>query len=442
MVKYLRNPNYTKEPYMKTFTRLLSLITILTLFTTTLIFAEDEPSIHSEAGIVIDGETGQVLYQKNPHKQLNPASITKLLTALVALESLNPQDTMTFTKEAIDTLDYGSSRIGIQEGETITVNDAFHGLLLMSANEVANAIAEETSGSISEFVIDMNRKAAELGALNSNFENPHGLNQANHLTTVYDMALITKEIIKNDYFLEIMQHTMYQIPETNKQDEIRYLSQQHKMLNNKNDMRIYREDVIAGKIGYTKESGHTLVTAAKQNDRTLIVVIMNTDSHNLYTDTEKLLDYGYNNFEANELNASLMTKTIVVQDNDVIQGKLVLEAVDNVSLLLPIDYKQDLLKYSIVEDESTNLNSTIGSVGGQCHIIMNDEVTMKVPLVITNIDIVEQEEADEQISEVVSIEEDTQTEAIDKKSMLPLFLILLTFGGLTFICLPKKRIRR
>lgn len=427
---------------MKTFTRLLSLITILTLFTTTLIFAEDEPSIHSEAGIVIDGETGQVLYQKNPHKQLNPASITKLLTALVALESLNPQDTMTFTKEAIDTLDYGSSRIGIQEGETITVNDAFHGLLLMSANEVANAIAEETSGSISEFVIDMNRKAAELGALNSNFENPHGLNQANHLTTVYDMALITKEIIKNDYFLEIMQHTMYQIPETNKQDEIRYLSQQHKMLNNKNDMRIYREDVIAGKIGYTKESGHTLVTAAKQNDRTLIVVIMNTDSHNLYTDTEKLLDYGYNNFEANELNASLMTKTIVVQDNDVIQGKLVLEAVDNVSLLLPIDYKQDLLKYSIVEDESTNLNSTIGSVGGQCHIIMNDEVTMKVPLVITNIDIVEQEEADEQISEVVSIEEDTQTEAIDKKSMLPLFLILLTFGGLTFICLPKKRIRR
>jgi len=306
---------------MKRLSLYMIFLLVATLLSQIPLIAEEEPSIHAEAGIIMDAETGQILYQKNPHRKLNPASITKLLTALIVLDTLNPQDSLTFSNKSIDSLDYGSSRIGIKEGETITVEDALHGLLLMSANEVANALAEECSGSISDFIIDMNKKAKELGAVNSNFENPHGLTQTNHLTTVYDMALITQEIIKNDYFLEIMQHTMYQIPATNLVDDIRYLSQQHKMLNNKNDMRIYREDVIAGKIGYTKESGHTLVTAAKQGDQTLIVVIMKTDATNLYTDTAKLLDYGFSNFSKDtvDINELQIKMTIIETDNQPIE---------------------------------------------------------------------------------------------------------------------------
>lgn len=425
---------------MKKLSLLLTLLMLLNSISVTFIQAEEEPDIHSEAGIIIDGNTGQILYQKNPHKQLNPASITKLLTALIAIENLSPEDTMTFSKESIDSLDYGSSRIGIKEGEIITVEDAMHGLLLMSANEVANALAEESSGSISEFVIDMNAKAKDLGATNSNFENPHGLYESNHYTTVYDMALITKEIIKNDYFLEIMSHTMYQIPETNLSDEIRYLSQQHKMVNNKNDMRIYREDVIGGKIGYTSESGHTLVTAATQADLSLIVVIMKTDANSLYSDTEKLLDYGFSNFTQATIDPNKYETTVSFSENNVVLGDILLATTQTPDLLLPDGYDKDTLEFQYDIDENlSTYSSVVGDLGGSCKVILNGEITLEQPLYIKDINqvVIETQEI---VSEVNKVEEVIEGEPADKpKSFMPLVLILLTFSALTVICIPKNR---
>lgn len=257
-----------------------------------------EPDIAAEAAIVIDATTKTVLYEKNAYERHYPASITKLMTALLSIENLSPNDLITFSTEAIFGIERGSSHIGMDVDEQITVDQALHGLLLMSANEVANGLAEAVSGSISGFAQLMTQRAKELGALDTNFVNPHGLHDDNHYTTAYDMALIGSYLAENDYFLQIMKDYTYEIPPTNKVDEIRYLSQQHKMLNPLRDATIYREDVIGGKTGYTDQARHTLVTMAKEGDTTLVTVVLQSEKDTLYSDTNKLLDYGFKYYES------------------------------------------------------------------------------------------------------------------------------------------------
>ncbi len=185
-------------------TYIMAVILTVAALSTPVSAESSKPFPTAEAAILMDASTGQVLYSKNSDKRMYPASITKLLTALVAIELLNPADILTFSEDAINSVDYNSSRIGMKPGESISVNDALHGLLLMSANEVANGIAEKAGGSIEGFVELMNERAKSLDAESSSFMNPHGLTDDNHYTTAYDMALITKEVIMLDYFLEIM----------------------------------------------------------------------------------------------------------------------------------------------------------------------------------------------------------------------------------------------
>ena len=257
--------------------------------------------LSAEAAILIDADTKTILYEKNAYTKEYPASITKLMTALLSIENLNPTDILTFSETAVNSIEFGSSHIGIKAGEQLSVNDALHGLLLMSANEVANGLAEAVSGSIDEFAKTMTKRAKELGAQNTNFVNPHGLHDDNHYTTAYDMALITSELVKNDYFLQIMQDHIYEIQPTNITDEVRHLSQQHRMLNPLRAGNYYREDVIGGKTGFTDQARHTLVTIAKQEDTTLIAVVLKSEA--IYPDTNLLLDYGFNNFHSISLHS-------------------------------------------------------------------------------------------------------------------------------------------
>lgn len=251
------------------------------------------PEIFAEAAVVIDADTGAILFEKNKARKEYPASITKVMTTVLALEKFNAEDTIVYSESAIHDIKSGSSSIGIRVGEELTFDQALHGMLLMSANEVTNGIAENHSGTTTAFVEAMNTKVETMGLTGTHFSNPHGLHDANHYTTAYDMALISKELLDNSYFMEVMGHTMYQIPVTNKCDEIRYLAQQHKMLNNKNDMTIYREDVIAGKVGFTSESGYSLMTVADNGEKRVIVVVFNSDWEHIYDDTAALIDYSY-----------------------------------------------------------------------------------------------------------------------------------------------------
>lgn len=267
------------------------------------------PTITAESAILIDANSKTVLYEKNGYSKQYPASITKLMTALLAIENLTPTDTITFSHEAIFGIERGSSHIGLDVGEQITVDQALHGLLLMSANEVANGLAEAVSGSIENFANRMTVRAKELGAQNTNFVNPHGLHDSNHYTTAYDMALIASYLAYNDYFLDIMKDTTYQIPGTNKTDEIRYLYQQHSMLNPTKNPKYYRKDVIGGKTGFTDEARHTLVTIARRDDTTLVAVILKGEKATYYDDTATLLDYGFDSYSPLALHSATDTLT-------------------------------------------------------------------------------------------------------------------------------------
>lgn len=251
------------------------------------------PLIESEAAVLMDAQTGQVLFAKNMHEQLSPASITKIMTILLGIEHGKLNDTLTMSREAVFSIEFGSSHIALDTGEQITLEQALMATMLASANEAANGIAEYVSGSVPEFAELMNQRAREAGALHTNFVNPNGLYADQHLTTAYDMAVISRAALQNQDFRRVFASVKYEIPPTNKQPQTRYLWAEHKMFPG---YRYQYDGMLGGKTGYTVKSQNTLVTSARRGDRELIAVVMKSMNSAVYTDTRALLDYGFNDF--------------------------------------------------------------------------------------------------------------------------------------------------
>lgn len=245
--------------------------------------------ITSETAVLMDAETGEVLFEKDMNKRMSPASVTKIMTGLLAVEQTLPQEIITVSDAATD-LPPGSSYIALSPGERLSVKDALYALMLPSANDAANALAEHISGSQQGFVALMNHRAKEIGAFNTNFENAHGLDSDNHKTTAYDLALITREAINNEDFLIYSGMGNYTMPATNIAAERGFVNQQYMLVDTS---RFYNSDVIAGKVGYTRMAGHTMSTVAVRDGRVLICVVMNTSRDDKYYDTEKLLTFGF-----------------------------------------------------------------------------------------------------------------------------------------------------
>ena len=252
-------------------------------------------SIEADGGILMDADTGTILYGKNMDQAYYPASITKILTALIVLEHCSLDEMVEFSYDDVYNVEAGSSSAGIDEGDVLTVRDCLYALMLASANESANALACHVSGSREAFAELMNETAASLGCTGSHFANPSGLNDENHYTTAHDMALITREAIKNPIFLEINGTRSYQLAPTKRTPEGGYVANHHRMLN-KNES-VYYPGAFAGKTGYTSLAGNTLVTCARKNDMTLIAVVLNGhQSH--YSDTKALFDFGFSSFQS------------------------------------------------------------------------------------------------------------------------------------------------
>ncbi|NLL69803.1 MAG: D-alanyl-D-alanine carboxypeptidase [Epulopiscium sp.] len=252
------------------------------------------PTILSESAIVMEAKTGKVIYEKNIHQQYFPASITKIMTAYLALEYGDLDGIVTFSEEAVFSIERNSSHLWMVPEEQITLEQALYGMMLQSANEVSNGIAEFISGSVEDFTKLMNQKAQALEAYQTHFVNPHGLHDEQHYTTAYDMALIAKEAFKNPKFREIIQTPRYEIPPTNKND-IRYLHNQHYMLPNRKTKYLY-EGCLGGKTGYTDQARHTLVTYAVKDGMELICVILKSEKPQMYEETTELLNYGFDHF--------------------------------------------------------------------------------------------------------------------------------------------------
>lgn len=248
-----------------------------------------EPVIQAQGAVVMDAASGQILYGKNANTQYYPASITKLMTALLVIERCDLDDTVTFSKTATTNLEAGEVSLGLTEGDTLTVRQCLYALLLKSANEVGNALAEHVAGSVAAFADLMNQKAAALGCTGTHFANPHGLNDPNHYTTPRDMALIARAAFQSDVLRQIDTTLSYQLPAT-KNSKARTITMGHKMMY-PTDSRYY-EGIIGGKTGYTSKAGNTLVTGAERSGVRLIAVVMKANGTH-YTDTKALLDYGF-----------------------------------------------------------------------------------------------------------------------------------------------------
>lgn len=258
-----------------------------------------DTGIESEAGIVMDADSGAVLFGQNIHVQKAPASITKILTALVVIENSSLDDTITFSHDAVYNVEDGSgNKNAIEEGDTLSVRDCLYLLLMRSSNQAANALAEHVGGSRDGFVKMMNEKTAELGCENSHFANPSGLNDDTQLTSVYDMALIASAAYKNDTLLTISKDKSYRLPATKNNPDGVTIQPEHKLLiTTDTESPNYYPYAVAGKTGYTSIAGQTLVTYAIKDDRRQIAVTMKSTQATHYQDTIALMDFGFLRFK-------------------------------------------------------------------------------------------------------------------------------------------------
>lgn len=257
----------------------------------------DAPETLSPSVILMEESTGTILYEKNMDEAHYPASITKIMTTLLALENGNLSDMVTFSDDAINNTE--GSGIARDYGEQMTLEQCLYGVMLESANECAYAVAEHVGGTVENFVDMMNAKAKELGCTNTHFANPHGLQDENHYTTAHDMALIAQASYQNETFRIIIGTKMYTIPPTNKHAEETVLRNHHDMLctyHNANRKYLYPY-CVGGKTGYTATANSTLVTYAEKDGMTLICVVMDTQSPNQFIDTVNLFDYAFDNFQ-------------------------------------------------------------------------------------------------------------------------------------------------
>lgn len=256
------------------------------------------PNVYAASAIVMDMDSGAILYAKRADETHYPASITKLLTTLVALENGDLSDTITFSEDSINILSWDDAHIGMKPGEQISLNDALYAVLLASANEVSYAVAENVGtkmgGDYETFIQEMNDRAAELGCTGSHWVNPNGLHDDGHYTTAHDMALIASAVYQREEFRTIMKTLEYRIQPTNLTEEERVFQQNHKMLWEEN--AYYYEYCTGGKTGYTDQSGTTLVTMADNGSMRLAAVVLADYGVDAYTDTRAMMDYVFEHF--------------------------------------------------------------------------------------------------------------------------------------------------
>ncbi len=284
----------------------MALCCLLIYMNTLSVFAvtEWDGTLVSETAVVIDGTTGQVIYEKNAHQKMYPASTTKILTGLLAVEYGDMADSLTYSYDAIYGIESGSSHASISVDEVLTLEQSMYAMAIESANDAAAGIGEyleqKTGKSLS---VLMNERAEAAGALNSNFVNPHGLPDDNHYTTAYDLAMIAKECIKYDTFKEIFTAKTYSIPPTNKQSQTRTFNNANWFTNGVfiYDGNFSGEGLLMTKTGYTDEARHTLVTAFEQDGVTLICVVMKSGKESIYYDTEKLFNWAFETYKKVEL---------------------------------------------------------------------------------------------------------------------------------------------
>ena len=283
------------------------IITILffNLFISSSFASPIEPDISAEAAILIEIDSGEILYEKNANAPMYPASTTKIMTALLALEHLDLEDKITVPE---DMGPADGSAMYLLPGEVFTVRELLDGLLVKSANDAAVLLARTISGDIQSFATLMNQRAKDIGCTNTSFVNPNGLHDPSHTISAHDMALIAREAMKNATFRELVSQVNVTLDETPKTPEKRYFRNTNrflwstsKIIYNNEYIPIKYEVVDGIKTGYTEEAGNCLVSSGKKNNIRVISVVFKASGYDVYRDSRLLLDYGFDNFEKKTL---------------------------------------------------------------------------------------------------------------------------------------------
>ncbi len=304
-------------------------------------FATEEPKISAKAAILIDASNGNVLFEKNPDDIMFPASTTKVMTALVALEAvkngeISLEQPLVFSQEAYDSLPWDGSSISLKVGEEMKLENLLQGLLIASGNDAALCIAEGVCDTVNEFVTRMNEKAEALKLKNTHFVNPHGLQDENHHTTVSDMAKIARAAMQHEEFRKIVECAHIYLPETN-MSEKRYFINTNNLVSRMRYPYYYYDKATGIKTGSTSEAGYCLVSSAADGDKSVIAVVFNAnDLSQSHNESKALLEYGLTGFNIKRLaqKEDIFGEVKVKQASDG-TDHILLSSETNLEVLLP-----------------------------------------------------------------------------------------------------------
>lgn len=336
-----------------------------------------EPPVASSAAILVESSTGKILFEKNSHEKMYPASTTKVMTAILVLENCDLEEMATVSRNAVFSIPSGYVNCNLKENEQICVKDLMYALMVKSANDAAVVLAEHISGSVESFADKMNEKAKELGCQNTHFVNPNGIHHENHYSTAYDLYLMACYAMKNETFRNYVSTTSYTLPATNQ-----YPAQDRICLTT-NDMirpnsRYYQENVIGIKTGYTTEAKNCLISAARENSVELIGVVLHagTNAEGLserYLDTKTLFDYGFHDFAFRDIaKANDVVKKIEIENGNKDTRSLNVLAKDTLSVYLNKEIDLNSLTPEITLHENLEAPIEAGSVLGKMTYRIDD----------------------------------------------------------------------
>ena len=311
--------------------------------------AEGELQLASQTAVLMDADTGVVLYEKNMHDTMYPASITKIMTAMLAVQHLEPEQVLTVSQTAVNAVPRTSSHISLQAGERLTVQDALYAIGMESANDAANVLAEAVSGSLEAFAEEMTRQAQALGAMNTHFANANGLPDSQHFTTAYDMALITAAALKQEGLATYFSTVNYTFPATNL-SPARSFSNKDRLLPGG---QYYYEGVLMAKTGWTTSAQGTFAAVVKQGDTTLVAITLKSPLlEDKYKDTHKLMDYGFTHYSAVKVSGEQVTAQLSLGEYTPVKGQ-------KFTYLIPTGTLFADIRYSLSEEVDLSSDSPL-----------------------------------------------------------------------------------
>lgn len=355
----------------------------------------EDPDILAKAALLVDAETGSVVYAKNEHQELYPASLTKIMTALLTLEAIDQgnlslEQEVTASASALEGLASDGSSAGIKVGETMTVEHLLYCMLVVSANEACDILAETVSGSVDAFVTAMNAKAAELGCENTNFVNPNGLHDARHYTSAWDLYLITKAAMAYPEFMKICDTADVVIPATNLSEE-RHLYTTNYLLSSWRVIGYRNKEAHGIKTGSTSEAGHCLVSSSVRGSLHFISVVLGAErveengvgNVRSFSETTRLFNWGFDNFSC---------RTVLKADEIVKEAAVSLSKVDHVTvhpaqeveILLPNNLTAEDLERTVVLEDPVEAPVTEGQVLGTLELSYDGQIYASVDLLALN----------------------------------------------------------